>query len=352
VLENPQPWVTSVRGAAPGEQCVSGDPASEIRAFLYCLAGGRVLSIEVYHGETVWEHYRPDGDDGGRAELVGVRGKELFYATRAEGQQALRALDVMTGNILWTREFTNHPSQIVLSRGNFLLISRGRIEGLDPTARKTLWQRPLTGEASVAMLGYRAYLIVRGQQRTEVTALDPATGSVGRSVVLKENLHLLASANGLVALGDHSAAEADSTSLFVLDTTTNSTRRLPLKGPKFRLALGGDTVFLAYEDGQVSAINTHTGKERWSASAQGVVIADPVYANRQFLVMTDDGKVTAFSADIGFRAAVPRPYRDSSTLEKAPFHRPGIIRNNDDAFYALSPEGLLSTLSVPTEDMS
>jgi hypothetical protein len=85
---------------------------------------------------------------------------------------------------------------------------------------------------------------------------------------------------------------------------------------------------------------------------QGVVIADPVYANGQFLVTTDDGKVTAFSADIALRAAVPRPYGASSTLEKAPFHRPGIIRNNDDAFYALSPEGLLSTLSVPTEDMS
>jgi outer membrane protein assembly factor BamB len=154
VLANPQPWVTSVRvAAAPGEQCISGDPASEIRAYLYCLAGGRVLSIETYHGETVWEHLRPDGDDGGRAALVGVRGKELFYATRGEGQLVLRALDVKAGKILWTRRFTNHPSQIVLSRGNFLLISSGRIEGLDPTARKTLWERPLTGEASVATLG-------------------------------------------------------------------------------------------------------------------------------------------------------------------------------------------------------
>ncbi|MGW5475396.1 protein kinase domain-containing protein [Streptomyces sp. NPDC004008] len=347
VLANPQPWVSSVRVAGPpGEQCVSGDPASKIRAFLYCLAGARILGIEVYHGKTVWEEVRPDVDDGGRAALVGVRGKELFYATTAEGQQVLRALDVMTGRILWRREFTNHPSQIVLSHGAFLLISSGRIQGLDPTARKTLWERPLADEASVSTLGDGTYLIVRGQQRTEVTTLDPATGSVGRPVVLEAELHVLASPNGIVALGDRSAAEADSTSLFVLDTATDSTRRLPLKGPKFRLTLGRDIAFLAYEDGHVSAIDTHTGKERWSASVQGDVIADPVYADRQFLVMTDDGEVTAFSADIAFRAVIGPP-RDSSTLEKAPFQRPEIIRNNDDAFYALTPDGLLYTLHVP-----
>lgn len=344
VLENQQPWVTSVRVAGdPGEQCISGDPASGIRAFLYCLAGDWVLSVEIYHGKTVWEHLRPDGDDEGRAALVGVRGKELIYVTRGEGQQVLRALDVMTGKILWTRKFTNHPSQIVLSRGNFLLISSRGIQGLDPTARKTLWERPLTGEASVATVGDGTYLIVPGQQRTEVTVLDPATGSVGWSVALKGKLHLLASANGLVALGDRSAAEADSTSLFVLDTATNSTSRLPLKDPKFRIALGRETAFLAYENGQVSAVNTHTGKERWSASVQGVVIADPVYTDRQLLVMTDDGNVTAFSADRGTRVDVHHP-RDNSTWKKAPFQRPGIIRNNDDAYYALTPDGLLYML--------
>lgn len=347
VLANPQPWVSSVRVAGPpGEQCISGDPASEIRAFLYCLAGDRVLSIEVYHGETVWEDVRPDVDDGGRAALVGVRGKELFYATTAAGQQVLRALDVKTGKVLWRREFANHPSQIVLSQGNFLLISSGRIEGLDPTARKTLWQRPLNGDASVATLGHRTYLIVRGPQRTEVTALDPATGSVGRSVVLEEKLHLLAAANGLIALGDQSAAEGDSTSLFVLDTATNSMPRLPVKGPKFRLALGRDTAFLAYEDGQVSAININTGKKRWSTSVQGVVMADPVYANGEFLlVMTDDGKVTTFSADTGIRLNVDDPNGDSRTPEKAPSDRPEIIQNEHD-FYALTPDGLLYSLPV------
>jgi hypothetical protein len=37
---------------------------------------------------------------------------------------------------------------------------------------------------------------------------------------------------------------------------TNSMPRLPLKGPKFRLALGRDTAFIAYEDGQALAIKT------------------------------------------------------------------------------------------------
>jgi outer membrane protein assembly factor BamB len=127
---------------------------------------------------------------------------------------------------------------------------------------------------------------------------------------------------------------------------TNSMPRLPLKGPKFRLALGRDTAFLAYEDGQVSAINTNTGRKRWSASVQGLVTADPVYANGEFLlVMTDDGKVTTFSADSGTRLNVDDPHGDSSTLEKAPSDRPEIIRNYGD-FYALTPDGLLYSLPV------
>ncbi|MFF4041144.1 protein kinase [Streptomyces sp. NPDC001816] len=341
VLENAQPWVSNVRvAAAPGEQCVPGDSASGMRAFLYCLAGSRILSIEVYHGKTVWERVRPDGDDEGQATLVGVRGEELFYATSAGGQPVLRALGVRTGRILRTRKFA-YPSQIVLSHGSFLLISSGRIEGLDATAQKTLWQRPLTGETSVATLGDRTYLIVRGQQRTEVTALNPSTGSVQTPVVLQGKLHLLASANGLVALGNRSAGEADSTFLLVLNTATNTASRIPLRGQKFRLTLSRDTALLAYQDGHISAINTRTGKERWSVSVQGAVIADPVYTNRQFLVMTDEGNVSAFSADRGTRVDLHHP-RDSAP-EMAPFDRPEIIRNNDD-FYALTPDGLLYTL--------
>jgi hypothetical protein len=79
---------------------------------------------------------------------------------------------------------------------------------------------------------------------------------------------------------------------------------------------------------------------------QGVVIADPVYANGEFLlVMTDEGKVTTFSADSGTRLNVDDPHGDSSTLEKAPSDRPEIIRNYGD-FYALTPDGLLYSLPV------
>ncbi|MCX5316159.1 protein kinase [Streptomyces sp. NBC_00154] len=341
VLENAQPWVSNVRvPAAPGEQCVNGDPASEIRAFLYCLAGSRVLSVEIYHGKTVWEQVRPDADDEKQATLVGVRGKELFYTTSTGDQQWLRALDVRTGRILRTRKFAQ-PSQIVLSHGSFLLISSDRIEGLDATAQKTFWQRPLTGETSVATLGDRTYLIVRGQHRTEVTALNPSTGSVQTPVVLEGKLHLLASANGFVALGNRSAGDADSTFLLVLDTATNTASRIPLRGQKFRLTLSRDTALLAYENGHISAINTRTGKERWSASVQGAVIADPVYTDRKFLVMTDEGNVSAFSADGGTLVGL-YPLSDSAP-EKTPSDRPEIIRNNDE-FYALTPDGLLYTV--------
>ncbi|MFF4691591.1 protein kinase [Streptomyces sp. NPDC001307] len=342
VLAHRQPWESKVRVAtAPGEQCVPSDSASQIRVFLYCLAGDRILSIEDYHGQTVWEHARPDGDDEKQAALLGVHGKELFYTTNTGGLQVLRALDVKTGRVLWTRRFP-HPSQIVLSRGNILLISNGRIEGLDPTGRKELWHRSLTGEASIATLQDRTYLIVSTQQRTEVTALSPSTGSVETLVGMEGRLQLLASANGLIAFGNRSAAE-DSSFLLVLDTTTKTTVRIPLRGPKLRLALSRDTALLAYEDGRVSAINTRTGKERWNASVQGAVIADPVYASQQFLVMTDEGTVTAFSADYGDRVEVHHP-RDA-VPQRAPFDEPEIIRNDDD-LYALTPDGLLYTLTV------
>lgn len=348
VLANPEPWAVSLRGTVPGEQCISGDPASEFRAFLYCLADGRILSIETYHGETVWEHLSSRGDDDGRAALVGVRDKELFYTTGEDGQQVLWALDVETGRVLWTRRFADHPSQIVLSHGNFLLISNRRIEALEPTARRAIWERPLTGETTVTTLGDRTYLTMRGQKRTKVTELDPVTGSVGKPVVLEGKLHIMAAAYGLIALGVRSADDAGYTSLFILDTMTNATPRLPLKGPNFRLTLGRDTVFLAYENGQVSATNIHTGKERWSASAQDAVIVDPLYADGQLLVMADDGEVTVFNADNGTRVEVHDVHGERSTQEKTPFHQPGIIRNNEDDFYALTPDGLLRTLPVPS----
>lgn len=353
VLANGQPWVTNLRGKASGTQCVSGDPDSTIRAFLYCLVDGRILGIETYHGETVWERLRPDGDNSGRAELIGVRDKELYYTTRASSQLVLRALGVKTGRLLWERRFTNRSRQVFLSHGHLLLMSSGWIKGLDSTARKALWTRPVTGEASVATLGGMAFLVVRDKQHTKVSGLQPATGALGKTVVLEDRLHLLGTANGLIALGNRSAAEADSTSLllfdtarFLPDTATRTALRLHLQGRKFLLALGPDTAFLAYEDGHVSAVNALTGKERWSSSVQGVVAAAPVYAHEQLLVMTANGTVTTFKAVDGTRLEVHDPYGDSKSLEKKPLNSPEIIRNNSGAFYALTSDGLLYTLPV------
>lgn len=73
-------------------------------------------------------------------------------------------------------------------------------------------------------------------------------------------------------------------------------------------------------------------------------MADPVYADGQLLVMTDNSEVTAFDGADGTRLDVHKPHGDSSPAN-TPFHRPRIIRNND-AFYALTPDGLLYTLPV------
>lgn len=99
--------------------------------------GGYVQAIDAQTGALLWERLTPRGDVGGAMDAMATDGQRV-YALNGASRPALSALDLATGETLWTIRPGVASHDLVVSNGVLYLANERRILALDPATGAAL----------------------------------------------------------------------------------------------------------------------------------------------------------------------------------------------------------------------
>ncbi|MDQ3677479.1 MAG: PQQ-binding-like beta-propeller repeat protein [Actinomycetota bacterium] len=323
------------------------------------LRRGKVHAIEVKSGRKLWDFRADSSVHGSPAVADG-----LVYVPSLHG--TLYAVDAKTGKLRWKREPEPAPPGPARQRSysyyspavaegkvfwahqtRYGKASQGLLQALDPKTGATIWESPMTGstmsDGTPAVADGRVY--VGNQTADRVIAYDAGDGrrlwvssnvlgswqdaaptAVGGSVFIGANNAVIARDAAGSDLWTHrspdesyisqnatpSAPAVVGDTLYMgfpdgrvtaLTAATGQvvwTVRLPgrryMGGVLSSPAVSGDTLYIGANNGHLYALDRHTGAERWKYEIGTWVAGAPAVSGNALVVGAYDGNLYAFTA--------------------------------------------------------
>lgn len=172
---------------------ISNDRVFVVRATGFPQAGGaandEILSYDLETGSILWRMSLPYGGDPTTEFIAWIAGVNSgrVYAARTQNSRPgpIRALDAVTGAILWTSTTTTeafaNDGVVFTPDGDLILADFSKIERLDGATGSVEWSTPrfcpVSGSCGVAMTGDAIYFDQPAVGGHTVGKLDLATGA-------------------------------------------------------------------------------------------------------------------------------------------------------------------------------
>lgn len=255
---------------------------------------GNLYALDTKTGALVWK--APMGAGSGASVVVD---NGVIYVV--DHNHTLHAFDAATGQERWHADGIDDldPGPVV-DGVTFVGGTDGKLHAFDATDGEERWATPLGGGGASRSTADADGLVVVGSKDGHVNALDAASGTLRWSVAIgggtvgtspiADGVVYAANFGGtdnkLVALG-----AADGTQLWTFQTPTRADLRSP--------AVGGGLVYTVSGDGNLYALDTATGTERFHTATGGPVTAAPALASGVVYVASHDFNVYAVDAASG-----------------------------------------------------
>ncbi|MFD9360042.1 serine/threonine-protein kinase [Streptomyces sp. NPDC060031] len=324
-------------------------------AALYCAGPGLTAArLDPADGSVLWSvrASAPASRPAADGAPLGAGGLVLAVAP---GSELLQALDPATGTERWHHGLPR-GAHVVPAGGQALVAGPdGDVTALDAASGAVRWTKQLGGVGSVwwggpQEPGQPATVYVAtpeaGGRATQLSAVDPVSGSVRWQARPAGRLRPVGVARGAVFLLDRDA-DARSGAVVRVDLATHAAERVRLSAPLYEAeaTVGPDGVTYVFgTTGALAAVGP--AKEEWRLETGVSVASRPVFADGRVYLAAADGRLLAVDAAAGRLAGQTKPRmgggRDTfaATLP-APVAAPGRV-------FASAPDG--SVFAVATAD--
>ncbi|MGQ5634076.1 MULTISPECIES: serine/threonine-protein kinase [unclassified Streptomyces] len=294
-------WRTKPSAKGSGmPQCVEG------AGKLLCVRSGLAFALDPAHGSLLWR--RPVADERTSDAPAFSDGLLLLPA---EGGRRVVALEPASGRPRWQRDIPAHTG--IRCAGSMLLVTGtdGTVTGVAGASGDTMWHRRVSGTGTPFLahydgdpLAYATSTSADGAS-TQVTALDPRTGTARWEARLKGTLQPIGSRRGslfLLAL-DPVSGDANAVVRYAPDSQPDakSVRRVALSVPLTapQATVRGDVVNLLAAGGSLDALDLRTGTRLWHVETSVTRGSVPVVSADHVYFTAPDGRLLAFDARDG-----------------------------------------------------
>ncbi len=273
-------WSRSVDGpvdAAPALATVDDGATVVVGTRRRGDGGGTVHALAAEVGSVRWSR-----DAGGSVPVAPAVGREIVYATRADG--TLLALSLADGSVRWEQsvgESAGDVSAPALDDGVVYLSARvtdggesvGRVVAVDAETGEPDWNADLAAPALPRSLAIADDAVVACATAYEGVDLIDEEGDSGDGTGTRGTVHALSPEDG----------------------SERWTRRATVgvgAGP----TVAGRTAYVPL-DGGVTALAVDDGSERWTASLPARLVTPPTPANRRLYVGAEGDRLVSLGRD-------------------------------------------------------
>jgi len=298
------------------------------------IQGGGLRAFERETGTPVWSR------DIGTALPPVVSGELLFVA----GRDSILALDVATGEQVWTRSLDGEVAAPLLSHGSTLIaLTRGEVMGIQQADGVISWRRGLeapTKFRAAALDGSKRDGVVLTLDNGQVIALDLKTGEPMWKRSLPGTLSAPGTARDRVLVG------STNNFFYALDAESGRERwRWRTGGDVIGAAAAGDRVYFASLDNILRAVNRDNGNQQWKAEMPTRPAAPPIPVGDVVLI-AGVNRVDGFVGKTGASLGSYEPNEDlrgvpAIDADLQPFRVALVVFEFDGKITALRPVRML-----------
>lgn len=283
-----------------------------------------VHAVDLATGEQVWEF----ATDTSVSRTIAVHDGVVY----AQSMRAnLYAIDATTGKLLWKRSPEAAPTPytqrklggwgVTVADSKVLWAhaerygfgSRGALEALDPKTGENIWRSPMVnnemaGGTPVVEDG-RVFVGNGGGNGGKVLGYDLRTGAR----IWESSNVLSGTGSGTPSVADGRVYVGEDNSLVARDAVTGVDLWVHRSGgPSLQsndatpstAAIAGDTVYMGFPDGRVTALRAATGEVVWSTMTpgnidQGGVFGSPVISGDTLFIGANNGHMYGFDRATG-----------------------------------------------------
>ncbi|MEU8435344.1 serine/threonine-protein kinase [Streptomyces sp. NPDC029216] len=223
------------------------------------------------------------------------------------GSELLQALDPATGRERWQRRLPGGTQVVAAGPYAVTVAADGNVTGLDGASGAQRWNRRIGGTGSVwwggpGASGTPAFYVASAAAdggSTQLSEIDPATGSVRWQTRATGRLRPVGTARGTVLLLD-SDATGKAGGVVRVDAATRAVRRVQLPAPLFDAdaTVGADGTVYAFGTGG-GLVSVGPEREQWRLETGAANASRPVAADGRVYLSAGDGRLLAVDAAAG-----------------------------------------------------
>lgn len=336
------PWTASVGERGAGRRTVS---CSADAAALYCSGPGvAAAKLDPANGSVLWSV------PGSASTRLAARDNTPSHAgglvlAVASGSEVLEALDPASGTRRWRHELPDGARVVPVGARVLIVAPNGNVAALDAATGATGWTKQIGGVGSVWTAGpgpsgepvlYVSTTDGAGGS-TQLSEVDPASGSVRRRVRVPGMLQPVGVARGGLYLLDNDVRTATEAVVRV-DLDTHAVHRVRLARPLY------ETQATVSPEGVVYVFGTAGGlaavgpvKEEWRLETGAAVASRPVFAGGRVYLTAADGRLLAVDAAAGRPVGQTKPGAGGGQGTFAATLPAPVVR--DGRVYASTPDG-------------
>ncbi|MFF3754906.1 protein kinase [Streptomyces sp. NPDC002018] len=305
-----RPWELALSDAK-GEP----DAFTDCRAYelaVYCNGGAfHAARIDAASGHVDWRvPSTGPGESTGieaRAGRVLLRGPASWDGSQRED---LIVLDAETGKNLWTRRAVFTGRVAFFGRAVFSSdgMEDGSLVGRDAATGVELWSTPWPDGGLICyplVFDDAPYAACSAtpQEGTTFLRLDPRNGTPKKIIHVKGNTTAIGTDGSDLLILVSTARDAPAErfrSLLRVDVRTGSRRTVKLpEQPVGATALAGDRLFFVQGTGRVTAVDTTSGRQLWSADTAVDLLGPPTASEREGAVYLSSYSGRLVALDLG-----------------------------------------------------
>ncbi|MER5779211.1 serine/threonine-protein kinase [Streptomyces sp. NPDC002039] len=306
------PWTAAVGEPGAGRRTVS---CSADAGALYCSGPGvAAAKLDPANGSVLWSV------PGTASTRLAARDNTPSHAgglvlAVASGSEVLEALDPANGTRRWRHELPDGTRVVPVGARVLIVAPNGSAAALDASSGVTGWTKQIGGVGSVWTTGpgpsgepvlYVSTTDGAGGS-TQLSEVDPASGSVRRRVRVPGMLQPVGVARGGLYLLDNDVRTATGAVVRV-DLGTHAVHRVPLARPLY------ETQATVSPEGVVYVFGTSGGlaavgpaREEWRLETGTAVASRPVFAGGRVYLTAADGRLLAVDAAAGRPVGQTKP---------------------------------------------
>jgi outer membrane protein assembly factor BamB len=286
------------------------------------LDANAVHAVDVATGKAKWAFHTDASVHGSVAVADGI-----VYAPTIHG--TLHAIDAKTGRELWKRE-AEQPEPPLFRRAYSYYgpavadgkvywpyqtrhgkASSGLLTALDARTGATIWESPMTGatmsDGTPAVAGGTVF--VGNETADRIVAYDAATGvrkwtSSARLGGWQDAAPAAAGGRVFIASNNGVIARDATTGADLWQYRSTDTSWIPQNATPSTPAVVGETLYMGFPDGRVTALNVATGAVVWTVRLPGKpylggVLSAPAVSGDTVYIGNNDGRVYALDRTSG-----------------------------------------------------